>query len=309
MKFGNTAYATIRGNTVTNNIGNGIHFDEDSLFPLIDGNTVTGNVDPDVSGSVAGINFEIGFGGATVRNNIVQHNGDTATSGPATQIISATSAGMQAYCNVIETGANPHESAFEVTAGDRGYNTQEPYLGTYMVSTGNYVHHNTVIWDAGSTASAGYFQGDPTNQPNFFSANTPPNYNQYHASNAAQPVFVYANVNGDNKEENFPAYQSLGADVNSTIDTFYTSGFPKVSITSPSDQSSVSNGFSVAASASDPGGINRVEFFVDWNLAGTLTVSPYNFNVGALSGGPHTIAAMAFNNAGIQNCYAITVND
>jgi hypothetical protein len=309
MKFSNTAYPAVRDNTVTNNLGNGIHFDEDSLFPLIDGNTIVDNVDPDAPGAVAGISFEIGFGGATVRNNAVRHNGDTATSGPDPQIVSATSAGMQAYCNVIETGANPREYAFEVAAADRGYNEQEPYLGTYMVSTGNYVHHNTVIWDAGSTAPTGYFQNDATNQPNFFSVNTPPNYNQYHASSTGLSVFIYGNVSGDNKEENFPTYQSLGADVNSTLDTLYTSGFPTVSITSPTDQSSVSNGFAVAASASDPGGINRVEFFVDWNLAGTLTTSPYNFTVGALSGGAHTIAAMAFNNAGIQNCYAITVND
>jgi parallel beta-helix repeat protein len=309
MKFGNTAYATIRGNTVTNNLGNGIHFDEDSLFPLIDGNTVTGNGDSLASGGEAGISFEIGFGGATVRNNIVRHNGDTASAGPAIQISSGTSVGMQAYCNVIETGANVHESAFEVTSGERGYNTEQPYLGTYLVSTGNYVHHNTVIWDTGSTASAGYLQGDPTNQPNFFSLNTPPNYNQYHASNVNQSVFIYGDVNGNNKAENFPTYQSLGADVNSTIDSLYSSGYPTVSITSPPDQSSVSNGFSVAASASDPLGISRVEFFVDWSLAGTVTGSPYNFSVGALSGGPHTIAAMAFNGAGIQSCYAITVYD
>ncbi len=308
MKFGNTAYATVRDNTVTNNLGHGIHFDEDSLFPLIDGNTVMNNVDPLAGGEVAGIIFEIGFGGATVRNNIVRHNGDTSASGPDPQIVSSTSAGMEAYCNVIETGANPHEYAFVVSAADRGYNTNEPYVGAYMVSTGNYVHHNTIIWDAGSTAPIGYFQNDATNQPNFFSLNTAPNYNQYHASSSGLSVFVYGNVSGDNTEENFSTYQSLGVDVNSTLDTLYTSGFPTVLINSPADHSSVSNGFSVAASASDPGGINRVEFFVDWNLAGTVTTNPYNFTVGGLSAGPHTIAAMAFNDAGIRNCYAITVN-
>ena len=92
MKFGNTAYATVRGNTVSNNLGDGIHFDADSLFPLIDGNTVVNNFDPAGSG-VDGIVFEISFGGATVRNNIVQYNGTGATSGPDVQIVSADQRG------------------------------------------------------------------------------------------------------------------------------------------------------------------------------------------------------------------------
>jgi len=298
----------VRGNTVSNNLGNGIHFDDDSLFPLIDGNTVVNNFDPAGSGT-SGIAFEISFGGATVRNNIVQYNGTGATSGPNVQIVSATSAGMQAYCNVVETGTNPREWAFEVSAADRGYNTEQPYLGTYMVSTGNYFHHNTVIWDSGSTSPFGYFQNDETNQPNFFSVNTPPNFNQYHASSTSLTAFVYDNVGGDNKEQNFTTYQSHGTDVSSTIDTVYTSGFPTVSITSPADQSFVTSPVIVAATASDVSGINNVELYVDWNLAATATNSPYNFTLSELTPGAHTVAAVAYSNAGIRSCYAVTLND
>jgi parallel beta-helix repeat protein len=309
IKFGNTAYATVRGNTVSNNLGDGIHFDGDSLFPLIDGNTVINNSDPAAAGGTSGIVFEIGFGGAMVRNNVIQYNGTGATSGPNVQLLSATSVGMQAYCNVVETGTSPHEGALEVTAADRGYNTEQPYLGTYMVSTGNYFHHNTAIWDSGSTAPAGYFQNDETNQPNFFSVNTPPNFNQYHASSTGLPVFAYDNVGGDNKEQNFTAYQSQGADVNSTMDTVYTSGFPTVSITSPVDQSFVTSPVTVAATASDISGINNVELYVDWDLAATATSSPYNFTVSGLTPGAHTVAAVAYSNAGIRNCYAVTLNN
>jgi parallel beta-helix repeat protein len=307
MKFGNTAYATVRGNTVSNNLGNGIHFDGDSLFPLIDGNTVVNNVDP--GGSGTGVAFEISFGGATVRNNIVQYNGTGATSGPNPQIVSATSVGMQAYCNIVETGTNPHEWAFEISAADRGYNTEQPYLGTYMVSTGNYFHHNTVIWDSGSTAPAGYFQSDETNQPNFFSVNTPPNFNEYHASSTSLTVFLYDDVGGNNKEQNFTTYQSYGADLNSSFDTVYTSGFPTVSITSPADQSFVTSPVTVQATASDISGIDNVELYVDWNPAATATSSPYTFTLSGLTSGAHTIAAVARSNAGIRNCYAVTLND
>jgi parallel beta-helix repeat protein len=310
IKFGNTAYATVRGNSVSNNLGNGIHFDVDSLFPLIDGNTVINNGDPVASGTAgAGIVFEIGSGGATVRNNVVQYNGTGATSGPNAQVVSATSVGMQAYCNVVETGTNPHEGAFEVSTSDRGYSTEQPYLGTYMVSTGNYFHHNTVIWDSGSTAPAGYFQNDETNQPNFFSVNTPPNFNQYHASSIGLTVFAYDNVGGDNKEQNFTTYQSNRTDVNSTIDTIYTSGFPTVSITSPADQSFVNSSVTVAATASDISGINNVELYVDWNLAATATSSPYTFTLSGLTPGAHSVAAVAYSNAGIRNCYGVTLND
>jgi parallel beta-helix repeat protein len=308
IKFGNTAYAAVRGNTVSNNLGSGIHFDGDSLFPLIDGNTVVNNSDPAGTG-LAGIAFEIGFGGATVRNNLVQYNGVGATSGPNQQIVSATSVGMQAYCNVIETGNNPREWAFVVSAADRGYNTEQPYLGTYMVSTGNYVHHNTVIWDEGSIAPAGYFQYDETNQPNFFTLNSPPNFNQYDGPSIGLAVFAYDNVGGNNNEQNFTTYQSHGADVNSTMGTIYTSGFPTVSIASPADQSLVGNPVSVTASASDQSGINYVQFYVDWNLVATETTGPYNVSLNGLSPGAHTLAAMAYSNAGIQNCYAVTVNE
>jgi parallel beta-helix repeat protein len=308
MKFGNTAYATVRGNTVSNNLGDGIHFDVDSLFPVIDGNTVANNFDS-AGSAAAGIAFEISFGGATVRNNIVQYNGTGATSGPNVQIVSTDSVGMQAYCNVVETGSNPREWAFEISASDRGYNTEQPYLGTYMVSTGNYFHHNTVIWDSGSTGPAGYFQNDETNQPNFFSVNTPPNFNQYHASSTGLTVFIYEDVGGDNKEQNFATYQSQGTDLNSTIDTIYTSGFPIVSITSPADQSFVTSPVTVAATASDISGIDNVELYVDWNLAATAASSPYNFTLSGLTPGSHTVAVVANSNAGIRNCYAVTLND
>jgi hypothetical protein len=178
-----------------------------------------------------------------------------------------------------------------------------------MVSTGNYFHHNTVIWDSGSTAPAGYFQNDETNQPNFFSVNTPPNFNQYHASSTGLTVFIYEDVGGDNKEQNFATYQSQGTDLNSTIDTIYTSGFPIVSITSPADQSFVTSPVTVAATASDISGIDNVELYVDWNLAATAASSPYNFTLSGLTPGSHTVAVVANSNAGIRNCYAVTLND
>ncbi len=134
----------IRGNTVTNNLGNGIHFDVNSIGPLIDGNTVESNVDPDSAGGT-GIVFEISNGGATIRNNYVQFNGIHGAYG----IQSSTSQGAVAYCNVVEEMANTTNMLWTINTADRGDITTAPNAGTYQTSAGNYFHHNTFIWDAG----------------------------------------------------------------------------------------------------------------------------------------------------------------
>jgi hypothetical protein len=310
LKFGNTAYSVVRGNLVTRNIGQGIHFDDGSINPLIDGNTVTYNVDL-VSNSGQGIIFEIGNVGATVRNNIAQYNGESATTGPNYQIGSADSAGETAYCNVMETdNSSTNMQSWSVFASDRGDNLQQPFLGQQIVSVGNYVHHNTVILDTGSTATAGYQQDDAANQPDFFANNTPPDYNTYHLPNTSAADFAYDNNNsGDNTPKTFTNYQAAGADVDGTIDANYTSGFPAVAVTSPADQSSVANPVTVVATASDASGIDKVEFYVDWQLQGTVIgSSPYNFSWTNGTSGAHTVAAMAYSSAGIRSCYAVTLN-
>jgi hypothetical protein len=86
-----------------------------------------------------------------------------------------------------------------------------------------------------------------------------------------------------------------------------TSDFPIVTITSPVDQSTVTNPVTITASASDASGISQVQFYVDWALQATVTTGPYNFSWAA-SAGTHTIAAMALSNAGVQSCNAVTLN-
>ena len=304
IKFGNTADAVVRGNVVENNIGNGIHFDVNSVNPLIDGNTLSGNADTVAPGGAGnGIICEISELGCTIRNNLVSFAG----TGGAFGIVSSTTSGSQAYCNVITEPSGVNNAAWEVLAANRGNNTVQPNLGAQIVSTGNYFHHNTVIWDTG-TGSGGYAQFDTANQPNFFVNNTPPDYNSYHASSTSVTQFVYDNNNsGDNTLKTFANYQATGADVHGSLDTIYTSGFPAVAITSPADESSVANPVTIAASASDASGISKVEFYVDWTLQATVTTGPYNYNWAA-SAGTHTIAAMAFSNAGIQSCNAVTLN-
>jgi hypothetical protein len=120
---------------------------------------------------------------------------------------------------------------------------------------------------------------------------------------------VYDNNNSQsNGEIFFPTYQANGADVHGSVDTNYTSGYPSVVINSPLDQSSVSMPVTIASAASDTSGVSKVEFYVDWALQATVTGAPYNFSWANGTSGQHTVAAMAYSNAGIHSCYAVTLN-
>ena len=303
IKTGATSGITIRGNTIQNNEGSGIHFDMNSQNELVDGNTITDNSDGD------GLGQEIGYGTSTFRNNIVLENGKPLNSNNSTfQISARASAGVSAYCNVLEVPNARGVGGWGIGAANRGNSAYPPYQ--YLATTGNSFHHNTVIWDSGAGGAVGFFQNDPTNQPNFFANNTPPDHNTYHLSTTSAPNFVYDNNNTrSNNRKTFANHQAARAEVHGTVDTNYTGGYPKVSITSPSDQSSVGTPVTVIATASDTSGIGKVEFYVDWNLQATVTKSPYNFTWTNGTTGPHTVAALAYSNAGVRACYAVTLSE
>jgi parallel beta-helix repeat protein len=302
IKFGATTGIVIRGNTIENNEGSGIHFDDDSGNVLVDSNTITDNSDAD------GLQQEIGVGTAIFRNNKVLRNGAQVYGHNGSfQIAVRVSPGVQVYCNVLEVPSARGVNAFGIGASNRGTGHFPPYQ--YRTATGNSFHHNTVIWDAGATGELGYRQADPANQSSFFASNAPPDYNTYHLPNASAAVFVYDNDNSrNNRAKPFRNHQGSGADVHSTVDTNNASGWPEVSITSPADQSSVAGPVTVSATASDTSGIRKVEFYVDWKLQTTLTNPPYDFNWIDGTSGTHIVAAMAYSNAGIRNCYAVTLN-
>jgi len=302
IKTGSTAGIVIRGNTIQYNEGSGVHFDDFSGDELLDGNFITDNTDSD------GVNLEIGVGTSIFRNNIVLRNGKQVNDNYFTgQITVHATTGVDTYCNIMEVASGFEMNGYVLGASNRGDNAYPPY--EFLASTGNQFHHNTVIWDAGATGASGYWQNDATNQPDFFSENSPPDYNTYHLPSLTEAKFVYDNNNSQkNAGAPFAQYQANGADLHGAVDTNYTSGFPIVSIAYPADQSSVTNQLSILALASDPSGISRVEFYVDWVLQTTVTSSPYTFNGRAGLPGLHTLTAMAYSSAGIRNCYAITVN-
>jgi parallel beta-helix repeat protein len=303
IKVGATSGVVVRGNTIRNNQGSGIHFDDDSGNEWVDGNTITDNSDAD------GLVQEIGGGISTFRNNAVLRNGAQLNGNNSSyQIAVRASAGVEIYCNVLEVPSGRGVNGWGIGAANRGSSPYLPYQ--YRKSTGNSFHHNTVIWESGANGDSGFRFNDPENQPNFFANNTPPDYNTYHLPSISAAHFVYDNDNTrSNRLKTFRNYQASGTDAHSTVDTNYMSGYPEVSITSPSDQSSVGSPVTVTAAASDKSGIRKVEFYVDWKLQTSVTHPPYDFNWSNGTAGSHIVAAMAYSNEGIRNCYAVTLNE
>jgi hypothetical protein len=300
MKFGSTLGAVFRKNTILDNYGAGIHMDDNSADTVMDGNLVSGNL-------AGGIYHEIGIGANTIiRNNIVKGNPREPINGTiGYQIASVDSSGIDSYCNLVESsGAAQGESAITIAGTNRVWN------GLQMLSTANNFHHNTVIVDSvGPNGLVRWFLNDAAHQPNFFSANPTPDYNSYELPSLSGMYFVYDN-NGSqaNTLKTWAQYEAAGADPHGAADTNYTSGYPTVVITSPTDQSTVALPATVTATASDTSGISKMEFYLDWTLAATVTSAPYNFTYTSATAGPHVISAMAYSNAGIRACYAITLN-
>jgi hypothetical protein len=76
---------------------------------------------------------------------------------------------------------------------------------------------------------------------------------------------------------------------------------PTVALTSPTNGATVTRNAKITATASDVGsGVARVEFYVDTQLVGTSTSSPYSvsWNTKKVTTGSHTIKAVAFDAAG-----------
>ena len=301
VKVGATSGMTLRNNTIQYNEGAGIHFDMNSQNEFVDGNIITDNTDAD------GLEQEIGYGSSIFRNNVVLRNGAQVNAKNYTyQIAVRASSGVNAYCNVMEISKGPGVNGWGVDASNRGYSAYPPYQ--YLTTTGNAFHHNTVIWDSGATGVVGFVQSDAAHQPNFFANNSLPDFSTYYLSSSSAPRFVYDdNDSQRNTPQSFVNYQAVRADLHGAVETTYSGSYPQVTITSPIDQSPFNKQVTVTAAASDPSGISKVEFYVDWTLQGTANSAPYSFNLTAASGS-HTVSALAYSNAGIRACYAVTLN-
>jgi poly(hydroxyalkanoate) depolymerase family esterase len=89
---------------------------------------------------------------------------------------------------------------------------------------------------------------------------------------------------------------------------------PTVNVTAPANAATVSGTVDVTATASDAGGVKKVEFYVDGALASTDTASPFVFtwNTAGVANGSHSLMAKAYdaaNNIGTDNDTSVTVSN
>jgi len=174
-----------------------------------------------------------------------------------------------------------------------------------IVSQGNTFHHNTVVFDGNSGVSGA--ARSPATDPNavdFFRLNSF-DHNSYHLPDLSRKAFAW-----DDKFNTFAEFQAAGQEIHGSADTNYKASIPQVNITSPADQANVSGTVPIAATATDPSGISKVEFYVDWVLSKTETSPPFNFNwnTSSVATGFHAVIAMAYSPNGTNACYAVTLN-
>jgi parallel beta-helix repeat protein len=278
----------IRGNNLHDNLGAAIHMDTDNYGTLVDNNTVADNWD--------GIAIEVSYSG-TVRNNRLLRNGYLYPSGTTWlyqgQLLSATSQNVEAYCNTLEISAQ----------GGNGMSmiAQPRSSGDNQLSTGNYYHHNTLVFDGNSGLTGGAY--NPVSEAAYF-VNNRFDYNSYHFPNLSRKAIAW-----DTRWHTLVEFQTYGQETHGTADTLTTSSVPYVTITSPSNQANVSGIADIKGQAYGSS-IDKVEFYVDWALESTTSGDAFNFalNTNGLSAGPHTVTAMAYTSEGIRSCHAITVN-
>ena len=278
-----------RGNYSHDNEGDGFHSDMGNYGTVYDNNTIANNTQQ-------GILSEINYHG-TFRNNHLLRNGYIHPNWTfwmyGANLLSSTSQNDEAYCNTVEISAQ----------GGNGINIigQKHGPGGSTVSQNNYFHHNTLVFD-GPSGVTGAARGSKTDTccTNFWSNQF--DYNTYHLPSLSRNAFVW----GD-KFNAFAQFQAAGQDAHGSADTNYTGSVPTVAITSPADMSKVSGVVDVQGNAED--NISKVEFYVDWKLQQTASTSPFSFawNTRGVSVGSHTLAAMAYNAAGMRACYAISL--
>ena len=233
IKVGATSGIVLRGNTIQNNEGSGIHFDEDSGNELVDGNTVTDNSDAD------GMGQELGFGVSIFRNNVVLRNGAHVNDNNwAYQIAVHASTGVDVYCNVIEVPTGEASRVWGIAA-PRGSSHFPPFQ--YRVTTGNFFHHNTVIWDPGLRAKSDTARTTPNTSPT-----SSPRISRRTITNIIYPARLRPTLSSTTttvaatNSRPSATIRPRARMCHSTVDSNNTSGYPEVSITSPGDQSSVS---------------------------------------------------------------------
>src|SRR5689334_21092619 len=111
-------------------------------------------------------------------------------------------------------------------------------------STGNYFHHNTVVFD-GNSGKTGGSPDDLAYDPDYYGRNRFDN-NTYHLPDLSRALFGW-----NNKWLTFAQFKAASQDTHGSADTNYNGSVPTVAITSPKDGSTVSGLVDLNGNAQD----------------------------------------------------------
>ncbi len=197
-KFALSKHLTVRGNSIHDNIGEGLWCDIDCLNNLYENNAVVNNTG-------GGIAYEISYG-AVIRNNVVRGNGlPNATWLWEAQILVQNSRDVEIYGNTVDV-APDRGNGIGIIQQNRGSGALGPHI-----AANNYVHHNVIIHRRSPQGADGevadYNQKELANQNNRF------DYNAYHVTDTAAPHWIWGTP------QNWEGLRRLGQEAHGTIDT------------------------------------------------------------------------------------------
>ncbi|MEN9343215.1 MAG: hypothetical protein RLZZ453_2 [Chlamydiota bacterium] len=106
------------------------------------------------------------------------------------------------------------------------------------------------------------------------------------------------------------AYNNLGSFSEGTAAINVYNGKPQVALVSPKAKATLTGTTNLVANATDAVNINKVDFYVDGTLLATDKTAPYTatFDANKVSGGQHTIKAVAYNELGSSSEAKTEVN-
>lgn len=208
-----------------------------------------------------------------------------------------------AYSNIYNSYSNvpTYSWTVNVIAHELGHNLGSP-------------HTHRCVWNGNNTAIDGCYTPEPINSatglPFCAKPAVPAGFkgtimSYCHLSNGIDPLLGFGPQPLAQIKSTIAAASCLST-VSSTADT---TG-PSLSFIAPKFGSTISNGTNnFQATAMDPSGVSKVDFYIDAQLVGSATSRPYNLNVAIPTSlaGNHTFKAVAFDTKGNSTTVSIPV--
>ena len=198
-KFGRTNGLVVRGNSVHDNLSNGLWNDSDSVNTLYENNVITNNI------GGAGISYETSYG-ATIRNNVLRNNSWYNVPWMwGSQILIQNSSNVTVYGNTVDASA-AFGNGIGIIQQNRGNGAYGPHI-----SANNFVYGNSITLRSAQALSGEVADfNEPTmvsTQNNWF------DYNSYHVVDPTATHWKWGDY------ESWDGMHQMGQELHGSMDT------------------------------------------------------------------------------------------